>query len=69
MINSCKLFSNFQVNCWVIGLGIYKESLGQKPLKHKVYNRWFWGVWKDGCPYGIGILYNKIDNKSVYYEG
>jgi len=38
-------------------------------LKHKVYNRWFWGIWKDGSPIGKGILYYKLAQDSIYYEG
>ena len=42
----------------------------EKPLKHKIYQRWFWGDWKHGQPIGKGILYlrNK-DDMSIFYEG
>jgi len=48
---------------------IYKPEIGLKTLKHKVYDRWFWGTWKDGEPFGEGIIFHKSQARKIYYEG
>lgn len=32
-------------------------------------NRYYWGGWLDGKPYGKGIFFSNPKDKKVYYEG
>lgn len=48
---------------------IYKPHIGLKTLKHKSKERWFWGTWNEGEPFGEGIILSNSEGKKIYYEG